>query len=104
MSTIDNCATRFPDPLGVKLTDIVHWLLAGSDVPQVLVAIAKSPEFVPVSEMLVMVTGATPLVIVTVCAVLVVPRVWGANTKPVGLIAIPSRAPIFETNASQSPP
>src|SRR6202166_1312263 len=103
-STMERKAPRFPAAEGVKSTVMVHWLLAGNIAPQVLVTIAKSPEFAPVREILVMVTGETPLTSVTVCVWLVVPWVCGGKTTPVGLIAMPSRTPIFEANASQFPP
>jgi len=72
-STMDRNALRFPGAEGVKFTVTVHWLLAARVAPQVLVTIAKSPEFAPVREILVMVTGDTPLTSVTVCGWLVVP-------------------------------
>jgi len=72
-STMDRNALRFPAAEGVKFTVTVHWLLAARVAPQVLVTIAKSPEFAPVREILVMVTGDTPLTSVTVCGWLVVP-------------------------------
>src|ERR1700722_8174475 len=103
-STMERNALRFPGAEGVKSTVMAHWLLAANIAPQVLVTIAKSPEFAPVREILVMVTGDTPLTSVTVCVWLVVPWVCGAKVSPVGLIAMPSRTPIFEANASQFPP
>ena len=65
-STIETEAVRVPAAEGVKSKVIVHWLLAASIAPHVLVRIAKSPEFGPTSETLVIFTAETPLMSVRV--------------------------------------
>jgi hypothetical protein len=67
---------RAPRAVGVKVTLIVQEALTASVVDPVgqLLVWAKSPEFVPPSAMLLMLSGAVPvLVTVIVCAALVVP-------------------------------
>src|ERR1700692_3905056 len=66
-STMERKALRFPAAEGVKFTVMVHWLVAANVAPQVLVTIAKSPEFAPDKEIFVIFTGDTPLTSVRVC-------------------------------------
>jgi hypothetical protein len=69
-------AVRVPRAVGVKVTLMVQDALTASVLDPVgqLLIWAKSPGFVPLSAMLVMLRGAVPvLVTVIVCAVLVVP-------------------------------
>lgn len=98
LSVIMIAPLRTPVPVGVKVTLIVHLLLAGTLAPQVLVW-AKSP----VATMLVMLSGAFPLVSDMVSGLLVVPRLWLEKTRPLGLRAIPVRILTLEINASQLP-
>ena len=53
-------AVRVPAAVGVKVTLIVQLPPAGTLAPQVLVGIAKSPLFVPVTAMLVMLNAVLP--------------------------------------------
>ena len=105
LSVISTEALRIPAAVGVKVTVIVHWTpgAKGEEERQVLVS-AKSPASVPVMLMLVMVVVLSPLVSVTVCGALVVPRLWVGNTRPAGLRAIPCKMLTSEMKASQLPP
>src|SRR2546427_3476062 len=72
LSATLNVALLVPLAVGVKVTLIVHWAPAATEVPQLLVC-PKSPLFVPLMAMLVMSSAAVPLLErVTVCAALVV--------------------------------
>jgi len=72
LSEILNAALKVPAPAGVNETLMVQVPLAGTELPQVLLA-AKSPGFVPVMVILVIDKLALPeLVRVTACAALVV--------------------------------
>ncbi len=76
LSVISKVVVRVPVPVGAKVTLMVQLLPTATELPQVLVS-AKSPELPPVGAMLLIAKGALPwLVRVTVCAALVVPRVW----------------------------
>jgi hypothetical protein len=96
---------------GVKVTAIVHVPpLAATEalVEQVvpLEGIVKSPAFVPVNDMLLIVSAELVLFVsVTVCAALVVPTVWPAKARLDGLTFTPAAAAplIFVTNASEFP-
>ena len=103
LSTIVMDAFRIPCAVGVKVALIVHVPPTGKEAPQVLVE-AKSPGSAPVTEMLEMVRGLSPFVIVTVCGRLVAPRLNVGNVRPEGLTAIPAKMLTFEMNASQLPP
>jgi hypothetical protein len=66
----------------LKVTETVQELLYGSEVPQVLLLMAKSLAFVPVIEKLLKLTDCVPvLVSVAVCAELVVPTVCVAKVR-----------------------
>ena len=83
-------AFRIPLAVGLNVTVIEHWLPGSIAVMQVAAfETAKSPAWGPASVMLVIVTGASPFVIVKVCGTLVVPRLCAEKTKPEGLTAIP---------------
>jgi len=70
LSVIDTEAVRLPLAEGVKVTLIVQFAPAGTELPQLLVW-AKSLAFVPVSARLERVKAALPeLIRVTVCALL----------------------------------
>jgi hypothetical protein len=53
-------AVRVPEPVGVNVTVIVQLPPAATELPQVLVA-EKSPAFVPVTPILVMVKAMFPV-------------------------------------------
>ena len=78
-------AARVPVAAGVNVTLIVHDALAARLLPHVVVS-AKSPAFVPVTAMLLIVNGAVPVLLsVTAEAVLVVPICWFPNVTDAGL-------------------
>jgi hypothetical protein len=90
-------AARVPLAVGVKVTLIVHLLLAANALPQVLVW-AKSPALVPVIARLVMLKAAVPVLLrVMACAVLLVPTDWLPNVRVVaerltlGVVPVPDR-------------
>ena len=95
-------AFRVPAAVGAKVTDIVHCVPGARVEPHVLVAL-KSPAFVPVIVMLVIVCAESPLVSVMASGALVVPILWVGKIKPEGFRAIPGKGEIFDTNASQFP-
>lgn len=59
MSTTEMVALRLPAEAGVNVTVIAQIALAASDVPQLFVS-PKLLALVPVTEMLVIVSGAVP--------------------------------------------
>lgn len=66
-------ADRAPVPPGVKVTLIVHFAPATTEVPHVLVCV-KSLPLVPLTAMLVTLSAAVPLLVrVMVCAVAATP-------------------------------
>ena len=72
LSEMDRVALRLPVAEGVNVTEMVQFPLLLKLLPQLFVC-EKSPEFVPVMLMLLIVNAWLPgLVSVTVCAVLVV--------------------------------
>lgn len=76
LSAIVTLALRLPVAEGVKVTPIAQLLPAASVLGLIghVFVWAKSPAFVPPTPMLVMVSGAAPLLVsVTDCAALVVP-------------------------------
>lgn len=74
-------AARAPPAVGLNVTVIVQFALAASDAPQVFVD-RKSPGFVPVSVMLVIVSAAPPLfVTVTICEALDEPETVATNVS-----------------------
>ena len=76
MSAMVTKAARPPLAAGVKVTLIVQFAPAATELPQVLVCI-KSPALVPVMARLEIVKAALPVLVrVTACAVLVVPTDW----------------------------
>ena len=83
-------AFRIPVAVGLNVTVIEHWLPGSIAVMQLAAfETAKSPAWGPASMMLVIVTGASPFVIVRLCGALVVPRLCAEKIKPAGLTAIP---------------
>ena len=73
MSAIDTLALREPAAVGVNVTLIVQLAFTARLFGQVLVC-AKSPAFVPVSPMLLMLNDEPPLLVSVIgCALLVVP-------------------------------
>ena len=96
VSLIETEAERAPVAVGLNVTDKVQLPPAGTLVPQVLVC-AKSPGFVPVTLIPVMLRLVVPtLVRVTVCGGLVVPtdtfpnaRLAGTSfTFPTGIVMV----------------
>jgi hypothetical protein len=62
LSVIVTEAVRFPLAVGVNVTLIVQLPAAATELPQVFVS-AKSPAFVPVIAMLVMLKAALPVLL-----------------------------------------
>ena len=87
LSAIDTLALREPAAVGVNVTLIVQDAPAANvlePVGQVLVC-AKSPAFVPVSPMLLMLSPALPLFVsVMLWGLLLVPTFWLLNVRLVG--------------------
>jgi hypothetical protein len=78
-------AVRLPVAVGAKVTLILQLPPAGTELPQLLDSL-KSPAFVPVTAMPVMVKAAVPVLLrVTACAALVVPRIWLLKVRLVEL-------------------
>jgi hypothetical protein len=76
LSVIVSVPARVPVAAGVNVKLIVQDAPTATDVPQLFVC-AKSPAFVPVMAILVMLNAAFPVLLnVTACAALVVPTVW----------------------------
>lgn len=76
LSVIVSVAERLPVAVGVKVTVIVQLPPAATELPQVLFC-PKSPGFVPVNPMLLIVSAAFPVLFkVKVCGLLVVPTIW----------------------------
>ena len=70
-----------PPATGLKVTEMVQFVPAATELPQVLVW-EKSPAFVPVIVMPEMVSAALPVLVrVTVCAVLLVPDIWAGKVS-----------------------
>ena len=77
-------AVREPVAVGVKVTEIVHWDIAGRLPPHVFVC-AKSPGSSPMKVMLPIVNAVERLLVrVTILAGLVVPTVSAASVMEVG--------------------
>jgi len=75
---------RLPVIPGVNVTEMLQLLFAATELPQVLVC-AKADDVPPLSAMLEIVSAALPLfVIVTDCAVEVVPTFVAVNVRPPG--------------------
>jgi hypothetical protein len=82
--------TRDPDELGLKTTPIAQFPAPARLAPHELLAIAKSPAFVPESPTALSVTAdALLLLSVTVCAALVLPALVSGNEIEVGLTVTP---------------
>jgi hypothetical protein len=80
-------AARDPLTLGLNETEIVQVAEAARLVPQDFPEMTKSPGFVPVTAMLLMVIDElVPLVNVAVCAALVEPTFTEPNENEVGLM------------------
>src|SRR4051794_31104395 len=77
-------ALRLPVAVGMNATEIVQLAPAGRLAGQVLVW-AKSPPFVPVTAILLIVRGTLPVLRrPTFCETLLTPRAWIANVRLVG--------------------
>lgn len=77
-------AARLPRAAGVKVTLIMQFPPAATELPQLLVW-AKSLALVPVITRLVIFSVALPVLLTTTgCAELVEPRVWLLNVSEVG--------------------
>jgi phage tail protein X len=84
LSVMLNAAVRVPDAVGLNLTLIVQLAPAANEVPQVVVW-EKSPAFVPVIAIVVIVKLAVPVFFrVAVVAALVVPIAWVEKDRLVG--------------------
>src|SRR5215472_658935 len=84
LSVIVRVPVRVPVAAGVNVTLIAQDAPAATDVPQLFVC-AKSLAFVPITAILVMLSGALPVLLnITACAPLVVPTVWLAKVRLVG--------------------
>jgi hypothetical protein len=84
LSVIVTAALRAPVAVGLNVTLMVQLAAAATLVPQVLVWL-KSPLFVPVMAMLVMLSAAVPVFErVTACAVLLVLTNWLLNVSDAG--------------------
>jgi hypothetical protein len=66
LSVTEIAALKLAAEAGVKVTEIVQVAVTASVIPQVLAEIVKSVGFVPVSVMLLMVSGALPELVRTV--------------------------------------
>src|SRR6266568_3815869 len=94
-----NVAARDPDTVGLKTMLIVQPVDAARLLPHVLLAIVKSPGFVPVKEMLLIVIAELVLLAsVAVCDALVEPTLTDPNEKDVGLMeTVLLRTPVPES-------
>ena len=87
-------AERLPLAAGVNVTLIAQLPFAATEVPQVLVW-AKSPALVPVTDMLVRVKLALPVLVrVTDCEVLATPTDWLPKVRLVGERLTPDAVPV----------
>ena len=85
LSETVNVAARVPATVGLNATVTVQLAAAARLVPQVLLAIEKSPGFVPVMAMLLMVIDVVPAFFrVVVCDALVDPMFTVPNASEVG--------------------
>jgi len=79
-------ALRVPAAVGLNVTEAEQLDDAARLAPHVLLAIAKSPAFVPeIPTLLIVIADDVPFVNVADCAALVAPTVVLANVRPVGL-------------------
>ncbi len=101
-------AFRLPPAVGVILTLIEQLAPAANEAPQVVVSL-KSPEFVPVMEIPLIVRVSVPVFVsVTVCAAVEVPRAVAANVSvegerdTVGAVPVPDRDMVCGEEAALS--
>jgi hypothetical protein len=93
LSATDKVPPRVPEAVGVKTTFAVQLAPAATDV-QLLVWL-KSPPFVPVILIPVIVSAAPPVFeIVTVCAVELLPMGWLAKVRVVGVMLTAGAVPV----------
>src|SRR5271165_2156874 len=104
VTTMAMFAARAPMAVGVNVTLSTQLAPAATcplvEVGQVVAGLAnlKSPAFAPAKAMLVMLSGAPPLLArVTVCAALVVVVGWAGNVRLVGMgVAVGGVTPVPE--------
>ena len=97
-----NIAVRVPVDVGVKTIDAVQFAEVARLVPQVWLAMLKSPAFVPeIATLLIVIDELRPLERVAVCPALLEPTVVLANVKLDGLaVTVPDAAVPSPLNAA----
>ncbi len=94
LSVTTSEAERLPETWGANVTLMVQLLPAPTELPQLFVW-AKALALLPVNPMLLREREAFPVLLsVTVCAELVVPRVWLLKVKLAGLTPAVGAVPV----------
>ena len=90
VSVKERVALRVPDAVGLKTIEAVQLAAAASVVPHVLLAILKSPAFVPdKATLLMLIEVEPPFFSVVVCGELVEPTAVFTKARLVGVTVTP---------------
>jgi hypothetical protein len=97
-----NVAVRVPVAVGLKTMDAVQFAEAARLVPQVLLAMLKSPAFAPeIATLLIVIEVLRPFESVAVCPALLDPTAVLANVRLEGLaVTVPDGADPFPLSAT----